>query len=92
MDKAELSKEKISLNLKIQSTWYENSLTLYFYFITILQTLLIHDCWYSLLSICSKDSWESLGNMPVERDYHGCVVMSNSDNVLLVGSYDSGEL
>ena len=57
-------------------------------------------CWFGkrlkiillqLVLFCFLDSWETLGAMPQDRDYSGCVLMSHSDEILLVGSWDSGD-
>ena len=36
-----------------------------------------------------SDTWEMMAKMPQDRDYVGCVQISNTDNFLVVGRFGS---
>ena len=56
------------------------------YLCQINHPLIFDKCYYFKLAIF-LDTWETMANMPYERDYSGCTVLSNSDNVILSGCY-----
>jgi hypothetical protein len=39
-----------------------------------------------------SDTWEVLNPMTQERAFAGCVVLPNTDNILLVGSWSKGDV
>jgi hypothetical protein len=42
-------------------------------------------------NIYFSEIWEFLKPMPQDRSFQGCVPLPNSDDILLLGSWDSGD-